>query len=199
MAFIAAAADIGIDTANLASQNDDQNKHANLLAIALPSALIWGGFWAGDKLKNAPFNLRNKKLLHDMRGLDVAKRRAVAESYFTRHAASIAQVEKITNKAEFAGVSERAFTRFAAGSAIRGAATLANVGLFIAPQLFGALYHGFKGIKKLGYELETPNMGGHFVLNGAQATDRQRSLMAMHNSEFNGRSAIGNEAQLLHN
>lgn len=74
---------------------------------------------------------------------------------------------------------------------------IANL-MFLAPMLYGMSYHGFKGIQRLGFELERPEMGGHMTLNSMAFTDRQRSIQAMHNSEFNGRSAIGQEAFLLH-
>lgn len=71
--------------------------------------------------------------------------------------------------------------------------------LFLAPMLYGATYHGFKGIQRLGYELERPEMSsGHVALNALAATDRQRAIRAMHDSEFNGRQSLGTEAFLYH-
>lgn len=71
--------------------------------------------------------------------------------------------------------------------------------LFLAPMLYGASYHGFKGIQRLGYELERPDMNaGSVALNGIAATDRQRAIRAMHDSEFNGRQSMGTEAFLYH-
>lgn len=92
-------------------------------------------------------------------------------------------------------------TQLYGGSKLAGALTkglgIANM-LVLAPMLFGMTYHGFKGIQKLGMQLERPELGGHLTLNSLAFTDRQRSIQAMHNSEFNGRSAMGQEAGLLH-
>jgi len=75
---------------------------------------------------------------------------------------------------------------------------VANVAM-LAPMLYGMTYHGFKGIQRLGFELERPGFGwGRTSLSAMASTDRQRSIQALHNSEFNGRSSMGQEAFLYH-
>jgi len=104
----------------------------------------------------------------------------------------------IKTEASFQSTAERSFMRRTAAIRVGRFAAAANMAFFLAPMLFAATYHGFKGIKRAGYELETPNFGGHFSVSGIQATERQRTMAAMHNSELSARSALGNEAQLFH-
>lgn len=104
--------------------------------------------------------------------------------------------ERLSEK-KFASAASSSFMKRRAGAV---ASKLTGVGTFLmlAPMLYGMSYHGFKGIQRLGYELERPELGGHLTLTTAAFTDRQRAMQAIHNSEYNGRSAIGQEAFLLH-
>jgi hypothetical protein len=208
----AAGADIGIDAANMQYQMDDRSgiRPPSLLRTMAPGLTVWGAWGASEKLKKDAFAdsfMRRKAFGRNWdtplaRGMASAEgstaRRSIAQAHFARNAEKIQRMNGISNAAAFASKAETSYLRQAASVGLRRFATALNVGFFIAPALYGMTMHGFKGIKKLGYELETPNAGGHFVLNAAQATERQRALSAMHNSEFNGRSALGNEAQLYH-
>jgi hypothetical protein len=104
---------------------------------------------------------------------------------------------RIMNPKQFARRAKLSFARKSAAPLVGRLAGLTNI-MFMAPMLYGMAYHGFKGIQRLGYQLERPDFGGQMTLPTAAFTDRQRALQAMHNSEFNGRSAIGNEAGLYH-
>ena len=209
------ALDMGLDATNLSNQsqyssrdNDDNESHPYLDMGIL--AATGGSYLTAGILENDPFAKGNKSLMSGMRyKATKAERAKVSRDYFEsgtydaqfkRSAASgrAASLSKIETAAGFETKAEIAYLRSTAAINIGRFAMAANAAFFLAPALFGATYHGFKGIKKLGYELETPKMGGHFTLNNMQATERQRTLSAMHNSEFNGRSAMGQEAMLYH-
>jgi hypothetical protein len=70
--------------------------------------------------------------------------------------------------------------------------------MWVTPAIIGTIYHGVKGINKLATQLARPDFGGRHALTSMAATDRQRSIQALHNAEYNGRSAIGNEAAIYH-
>lgn len=209
--------DTGIDTAAQLNQGqytgDNPGRPPSLMRAMAPGLAIWGGYSLADVLHNDPFAKTHKNLMRDMRKAGSrAQRSTIADEYFhtgayakqfDRAVASgrvegAAKLGKIASSARFTKTAEVAYMRNMAAVNIGKFATAANAAFFLAPALYGATYHGFKGIKKLGYELETPKMGGHFTLNAMQATERQRTIAAMHNSEFNGRSAMGNEAFLMH-
>lgn len=83
----------------------------------------------------------------------------------------------------------------------RGAQALGRISAvmdfaFLAPMLFGAVYSGFKGIQRMGYELEAPSH--RITLSTAAFTDRQRAMQKMFNVEYQGRSALGLEGFLYH-
>jgi len=206
----AAGADIGIDAANQQYQFQDSPRQPGMLRTLAPGLAVWGAWGASEKLKKDAFAdsfmrskafgmTRQTPFARSMAGAaGSAGRRSIAEAHFARNAEKIQRLTGISKAAAFASKAETSYMRQAAAVGLRRFATALNVGFFIAPALYGMTMHGFKGIKKLGFELETPNFGGHFVLNASQATERQRAMMAMHNSEFNGRSAMGNEAMLYH-
>lgn len=198
--MLAAVGDVGLDTANyVQQQGQDQPSLRSMVPGLLAGAAIWGSWGLSKKLEGDPFRKAHDPLLRQMgRFGSVAERRAVATSYFARNAQKVERLSNISKASVFANKAESSYLRRAASVGLKRFANTLNTAFFIAPALFGATYHGFRGIKKLGYELQTPNMGGHFVLNASQATERQRAIQAMHDSEFNGRSAMGNEAALYH-
>lgn len=154
------------------------------------------GYQARNYYKSGEYEERYGYYASDFQRAEAKAARKAAAAGRTYRAAK--PIAAISSEAKFASTAEVAYMRRMAAVSIGRFATAANMAFFLAPALFGATYHGFKGIKKFGYELDTPNMGGHFIINSMQATERQRSIAAMHNSEFNGRSAFGNEAQLYH-
>ena len=211
------ALDMAMDTTNLnnqgaySSSGDDDNSHP-LLNLGIAGAMT-GAYLASSALGHDSFIKGNKSLMSSMGKAGTRTDRAkVARDYFksgeydrafAKSAASKAgrkaSLSKIATAARFETKAEMSYLRNMAAVNIGRFAMAANAAFFLAPALFGATYHGFKGIKKLGYELESPKMGGHFTLNNMQATERQRTLAAMNNSEFNGRAAMGSEAMLMHN
>jgi hypothetical protein len=215
---IGVLADTALDTTMQINQGQyvgDTNTKVSLARALGPSLLVGGSYLAHSILDDDPFAKAHRGFMKDMRKAGTRQeRRNIAETYFNsgrygaqaeRAAASIARktgqarvVSKISTASRFAQTAEVAYMRKMAAVSIGRFAMAANAALFLAPALFGATYHGFKGVMKAGYELETPKMGGHFIVNAMQATDRQRALMAMHQSEFNGRSYMGNEAFLMH-
>ena|SRR6185369_3386122 len=108
-----------------------------------------------------------------------------------------ASIEGLAAKKAFKSQATRLFGASRVEALLSRGLGIANV-MVLAPMLYGMSYHGFKGIQRLGFELERPELGGHMTLNSMAFTDRQRSIQAMHNSEFNGRSSVGQEAFLLH-
>ncbi len=225
---LAAAADITLDAANLGQSTNSSRSEPRfgLLASAFVWGGWMGahalqnsdnvkmlggqpGFW-NRTIRGQSFE--RGSLLQRMGSANSrAGRQAIAGQYFKsgeyakqfgkytsgleEGAEKLTQIKKV---AAFTDVAERAYVRGAAGGFLRKVAGGANMALFVAPWLVGMTHHGFRGIKRLGYEMDTPKMGGHFQLNAMQATERQRALAAMHNSEFNGRSMLGNEAGILH-
>lgn len=91
----------------------------------------------------------------------------------------------------------RAFS-LARGGAFLGRVSALADAAFLAPLLFGMTYNGFRGIQRLGFELERPEMGGRLSLSTMAFTDRQRSIQKMQMAEINGRTALGSEAALMH-
>jgi len=47
--------------------------------------------------------------------------------------------------------------------------------------------------------MRTTSLGGTFYDTGLAYTQRRRALESIHNSQYGGRSAFGNEASILHN
>jgi hypothetical protein len=223
--ILTAATDMALDASNFGYnvQGQAPEDKESFMRALLPGMAVWGG-WLGSSALLEGTNVQmlggrrgtkpfaRGSLLERMSRVNTPKARgALAKEYFrtgkynrdfSKYASTLGdkaeELTKIKSAESFASTAERAYFRGAAGQALRHFAGAANMALFIAPGLFGMTYHGIRGIKKLGYELETPAMGGHFITNGAQATERQRVMGALHNSEFNGRSAIGSEAQLYH-
>jgi hypothetical protein len=69
--------------------------------------------------------------------------------------------------------------------------------LFIAPLLYDTAKAGYAGLRDAGSMLRSANMGS-INLPQMAATERQRALSALHNSELSARSALGNEASYYH-
>jgi len=101
------------------------------------------------------------------------------------------------SKAQFSSAAKRAMTRSVAGKFTGRLLGVMNF-MFIAPMLYGLTYHGYKGIQKLGYELDSPAFGRNFAMPTAAFTDRQRAIQRMHDSEYSGRQFLGNEAVVYH-
>ena len=91
-----------------------------------------------------------------------------------------------------------AATRFIIGNVAGKALTAANVGMWamfgaqIIPMVWGGLSHQVN--KYRGLEMG----GGYFPETQGSATSRQRALQAITSSQLQARSAIGNEAFLMH-
>jgi len=69
--------------------------------------------------------------------------------------------------------------------------------LFIAPLVYDTAKAGYAGIRDAGSMLRSVSWGS-MNLPQMAATERQRALSALHNSELNARSALGNEASYMH-
>lgn len=119
---------------------------------------------------------------------------------FSKEADKIAEgrFESQVARKSFKSSATRLFGAARTEALLTSGLRIANAAMLV-PMLFGMTYHGFKGIQRLGFELERPGFGwGRNTLSSMAFTDRQRSVQAMHNSEFNGRSSMGQEAFLLH-
>lgn len=130
----------------------------------------------------------------------VMEREATGEKlFFGRFINKTREVERIVNgaaaKSAFKSEAAMLFGASRTAAFLGKGLELANAG-FLIPMVWGMTYNGFKGIQRLGFELERP--GHRLTLNSMAFTDRQRSIQAMHNSEFSGRSAMGQEAFLYH-
>ena len=207
---------------------DQDSNNPNILGTIAPLAgymALWGV--QSQLAKRSPFSMMNPGLVKGMeraqRGNPVLDRYRrlvgrqistsagrqntfLAKYYNEQYASNVASWNKGLEEANKVRLLEKgAFNKAARGAFSRmGAArTLGKVlGVidiaWMAPMLFGATYHGFKGIQKLGRRLETPNMMSGLSLTSLAATDRARSMQAMHGTELNARRAIGQEAALLH-
>jgi hypothetical protein len=104
---------------------------------------------------------------------------------------------KLMGRSEFKGAAHSAYAKTQGMRRIYRLAQLSQTAM-LAPMLFGMTYHGFRGIQKLGMQLGRPELGGHLTFSALAATDRQRTLQGLANSEFAARRALGNEAALYH-
>lgn len=194
-------------------QASEQNEQSPSMMWSVAPIAAWAGLGMADSW------LRKDKFLNKHQGLyrgaakrSGASRDAFFDQYYNKkYAKTAANVEargvavwtgrEAASDAARVAFKSKAQTGMMKRAAAKVTGRLLGVANFLtlAPMLYGASYHGFKGIQRLGYELERPEVGsGHLSLNAYASTDRQRAIMAMHNSEFNGRSAMGQEAFLYH-
>lgn len=176
------------------SGSEDQGSMAGPLAATAG----WVGVGFLDNwLKSDKFLGKNRGLYNKVRNTSGSARDLAFNQYYNK---KFKKKISMPSKARTAWMNnaKTAVWKKSASTVTSRVLGVANF-MFLAPMLYGAAYHGFKGIQRLGYELERPEMNaGHVTLNAMAATDRQRALQAMHNSEFNGRSAMGQEAFLYH-
>lgn len=172
---------------------------------------VLGGYFVGEmahkKLtQDAFYNAGNEGLVKGAKNR-LLKPRAFdeyASRTYGRYAAGVAKrnmgaatAEAVLEKGAYKSALRKSAIKLGSASALGSALNMVNI-YWMAPMLYGAAYHGFKGIQRLGYQLERPNLGSNMTLSTAAFTDRQRGIQAMHNSEFNGRSSMGREAFLYH-
>jgi hypothetical protein len=105
------------------------------------------------------------------------------------------EVAKTLTRSEFMGAARSAYTKTQVMKKFYKLAQFSQT-MWLAPMLFGATYHGFKGMQKLGMNLGRPELGGHLTFTALAATDRMRSMQALANSEFSARRSLGNEAAM---
>jgi hypothetical protein len=179
------------------AQDNNEYQGPGLGRTLLPIA-AWAGLGMTDNwLKKDKFLQENRGLYRQVKPLSGTARDAAFDKYYNK---KFHGVLNKTPEAQMAWKAEAktAMWKKSASTVTSRALGVANF-LFLAPMLYGATYHGFKGLQRLGYELERPEVGGgHLSLTAMAATDRQRAMQAMHDSEFNGRSALGQEAFLYH-
>lgn len=159
----------------------------------------WGAEWGGERLTHRAQSIASKYKLQLMKPGKIPFTRRVATSVEAdaEIARAGAALESNVLKKAIMSEGKKAFSLARGGAFLSRVSGLANLA-WLAPMLFGMTYNGFKGIQRLGYELERPEMGGHLTLTTAAWTDRQRSFQKMMMSEYNGRTALGNEAGIYH-
>lgn len=164
-------------------------------------ALEMGGYMAAETLQSRlRKGIRGARLqtgLNTRAGVMGSGKLKPWSTFQAEITAGEAGIESLAKKRAFRNQATRMFGASRVEALLSRGLGIANV-MYLAPMLYGMSYHGFKGIQRLGFELERPELGGHMTLNSMAFTDRQRSMQAMHNSEFNGRSSMGQEAFLLH-
>lgn len=164
-----------------------------------------GGEYAHNKLtKDAFYHAGNEKLVKGAKkfAANPLKQEAFnkyAKGAYQQYTARMAKEKgaQVLGEAAFTKALQKSAIKMGSAQVLGSALRMVNI-YWMAPMLYGMTYHGFKGIQRLGYQLQKPNFGANMTLSTQAFTDRQRGIQAMHNSEFNGRSAIGKEAGLYH-
>jgi hypothetical protein len=207
----------------MADYNDSESHNSGWVGTAQTGLFLFGvvGGQVLNKMRDDPFYEMHShfgariggygKYVRKAEGLKKKGGKAAVDAYtdkaYSQYASEAAgyaaetakgkTAEVVLDKAAFKSQISKSMARRTTGKILEKALWFSDV-LFMAPMLYGAAYHGFRGVQRLGYQLARPNFGGNMTMSTAAFTDRQRRIELMHNSEMNGRSAIGQEAFLLH-